>query len=135
MLDQELDVLRQHQDALIIIGGLFVAFLGGILRQMQILDGSLLQLLTIVVLITSPISIYYGKKVWGGAMERSMETLAIGLVFVLVDRIPQRVWIANNVQVYGLGVEFWAGFFNFLGAVGLIVVSYGFYRFWKVAQP
>lgn len=135
MLDNELEVLKDHQDAVIIGGGLSVAILGGLLRQMQMLNGGVLQMLTLLVLLTAPVSIYYGKKVWGGAMERSMEILAIGLIFIIIDRIPQRVWLANNLKVYGLGIEFWAGFFNFLGAVGLVVVSYGFYRFWKVAQP
>ncbi|MFB6115549.1 MAG: hypothetical protein ABEK04_04585, partial [Candidatus Nanohalobium sp.] len=77
---------------------------------------------------------YSGKKVWGGEMEKSIELVAIGLICVIINRIPQVIYGINSLDVFGLGIRFWAGFFNFLGAVGFAIVSYGFYRFWKVAQ-
>ncbi len=122
------------QDYMIIFGGLAVAVLGGILRHLYILDGGAIYILTIAVLLTAPISIYAGKKVWGGEMAKNMELVAIGLGAVIINRIPQVTYTVNQLDFLGLSIRFWAGFFNFLGAVGFAIVSYGFYRFWKVAQ-
>jgi hypothetical protein len=124
----------EREDYLIILGGISIAILGGILRHMYILDGGAIYVLTLVVILTAPISIYSGKKVWGGEMAKNMELVAIGLGCVIINRIPQVVYQLNALDVFGLSIRFWAGFFNFLGAVGFAIVSYGFYKFWKVAQ-
>lgn len=124
-----------REDYVIMTGGLTVAVAGGIARQIGLIDSSMTQLLTILVLVTAPVSIYSGKKMWGGEMAKNMELVAIGLGAVIVHRIPEILWGSQFLQALGLTSPFWKGFFNFLAAVGFAIVSYGFYRFWKVAQP
>jgi hypothetical protein len=136
MADTDVNVTSKmdREDYAIIFGGIAIAILGGILRHLYILDGGAIYLLTLVVILTAPISIYSGKKVWGGEMAKNMELVAIGLGAVIINRIPQVVYQINALDFFGLSIRFWAGFFNFLGAVGFAIVSYGFYKFWKVAQ-
>ncbi|MFB6115550.1 MAG: hypothetical protein ABEK04_04590 [Candidatus Nanohalobium sp.] len=124
-----------REDYAIMTGGLTVAVAGGIARQFGLINSDMTQLLTILVLVTAPVSIYSGKKMWGGEMAKNMELVAIGLGAVIIHRIPEILWGAEFPQILGLTSPFWQGFFNFLATVGFAIVSYGFYRFWKVAQP
>lgn len=123
----------RKEDALILGAGLAVAVLGGIARQVGIIDNSMIQLLTVVVLFTAPVSIYSGKKVWGGELARNMVFVAFGLVAVIMQKLTFLFW-GKDFSVLGIGSTFWNGFFEFLGAVGFALVSYGFYRFWKLAK-
>lgn len=136
MSDSEVSVTSkmEREDYIIIFGGLAIAILGGILRHLYILDGGVIYVLTLLVILTAPISIYSGKKVWGGEMAKNMGLVAIGLGAVIINRIPQVVYQVNALDIFGLSIRFWAGFFNFLGVVGFAIVSYGFYKFWKVAK-
>lgn len=126
--------VRDYEDYIIVFGGITVAIMGGLLRHMYVLEGNVIYFLTLLVLLAAPVSIYFGKKVWGGEVGRTFELVSIGLVCVMVNRIPQITYNLTNWNILGLSVRFWAGFFNFLGAVGFAIVSYGFYRFWKVAK-
>lgn len=124
-----------REDYAIMTGGLAVAVVGGIARQIGLISGTATQLITLVVLLFAPVSIYSGKKLWGGEMAKNMELVAIGLGTVIIHRVPELIWGSRFLQSIGLTSPFWKGFFNFLGAVGFAIVSYGFYRFWKLAQP
>ena len=127
-------VVDKYEDYIIVFGGILVAIIGGLLRHMYVLEGNVIYVLTLLVLLAAPVSIYFGKKVWGGAVGRTFELVSIGLVCVMINRIPQITYNLTSWNFFGLSVRFWAGFFNFLGAVGFAIVSYGFYRFWKVAN-
>ncbi len=133
MADDDDDFTRE--DYAIMTGGLAVAVVGGIARQIGLISGTATQLITLVVLLFAPVSIYSGKKLWGGEMAKNMELVAIGLGAVIIHRVPELIWGSQFLQSIGLTSPFWKGFFNFLGAVGFAIVSYGFYRFWKLAQP
>jgi hypothetical protein len=124
-----------REDYVILTGGLGVAVAGGVARQLGLISASLTQLITLLVLVTAPVSIYSGRKLWGGEMAKNMELVAIGLGAVILHRIPEIIWGSGFLEEIGLASAFWVGFFNFLGAVGFAIVSYGFYRFWKLAKP
>ncbi|MFB6180925.1 MAG: hypothetical protein ABEJ93_03535 [Candidatus Nanohalobium sp.] len=123
-----------RKDYAIMTGGLTIAVLGGVARQVGLISSSVTQLITLLVLITAPVSIYSGRKLWGGEVAKNMELVAIGLGAVILHRIPELLWGSKFLAQLGLSDPFWKGFFNFLGAVGFAIVSYGFYGFWKVAK-
>jgi hypothetical protein len=124
---------ERKENAIILSIGLLVAIFGGLARQTGLITNSNIQLLTVLVLFTAPVSIYSGKRVWGGELAQNMEIVAIGLVAVIVQKVPGILW-GSQMSFFGLEPSFWTGFFNFLGAIGFALVSYGFYRFWKLAQ-
>lgn len=122
----------RKENALIITAGLGIAVLGGLARQAGVINNRTIQLLTVIVLFTAPVSIYSGKKVWGGELAQNMGFVAVGLVAVIAQKIPVLLW-GSQISLLGLSPSFWTGFLNFLGAIGFALVSYGFYRFWKLA--
>lgn len=121
------------EDTAIIAGGLLVAVIGGLATQLGVISTSMIQFVSIIVLLTAPVSIYSGKRLWGGEVARNMQFVAIGLTAVIFKMVPDILW-DGGVSFLGLGASFWTGFFNFLGAIGFALVSYGFYRFWKLAK-
>lgn len=122
------------EDVMIIAGGLLVAVLGGLATQLGVITTSMIQFISILVLFTAPVSIYSGKRLWGGEVARNMQFVAIGLIAVIFKMLPGILWNGSPAALFGLGADFWTGFFNFLGAIGFALVSYGFYRFWKLAK-
>ncbi|MFB6174791.1 MAG: hypothetical protein ABEJ87_02340 [Candidatus Nanohalobium sp.] len=124
-----------REDYAIMTGGLAVAVMGGMARQMGFISVKTTKLITLIVLLFAPVSIYSGKKLWGGEIAKDMELVAIGLGAVIIHRLPEILWGSKFSDSLGLSDPFWKGFFNFLGAVGFAIVSYGFYRFWKLANP
>lgn len=130
----ELEDIPVSEDALIISGGILTAILGGVATQMGLITTKTIQLISVIVLFTAPVSIYSGKRVWGGEVAKNMQFVAVGLIAVIFKMLPGLMWPGSKMTLLGLGNSFWMGFFNFLGAVGFALVSYGFYRFWKLAK-
>ncbi|MFB6204430.1 MAG: hypothetical protein ABEJ75_02185 [Candidatus Nanohaloarchaea archaeon] len=130
----EIEDLPLSEDAIIISGGILTAVVGGLATQMGVISPRMIQLISVIVLFTAPVSIYSGKRVWGGEVAQNMQFVAVGLVAVIFKMLPDLLWAGRKMTLFGLTNSFWMGFFNFLGAVGFALVSYGFYRFWKLAK-
>lgn len=89
--------------------------------------------------------IYLGRELWGGIVARNLEIIGAGMAIMMIEWIPHIGWHIQGARQAAqggspmpawLGIPgfWWFGFFHGLVMASFIVITYGFYRFWKSGQ-
>ncbi|MCJ7429397.1 MAG: hypothetical protein MUP66_03315 [Candidatus Nanohaloarchaeota archaeon QJJ-5] len=134
-----------QRDYLLIIGAVLLSAVAGVLVR-GISSIETIAMMTIVLtggaaiaVLGALIAIYKGRKLYGGAIARNLEVIAVGLILFIVSYLPHVVWhvigLSNDNALgpawIGLSESWWTGFYHFGALMFFLISIYGFYLFWK----
>lgn len=90
-----------------------------------------------IPILPALVFLYLARKLWGGDVARYLDFIAVGLIINLLMFPVHLQWhmaemTAGALPAWGgLSPNFWYLFFHGLTAYSFVMLSYGFYLFWK----
>lgn len=124
-------------------GGILLSLIAGYLAHIGSLSRATVDALamwlprfSIVVILMGVVFIYLSRDRLGGSVSRNLSVVAAGFLIYGFIYWPHKVsWHGTGEPAWlGISAGAWQTTFHLLTVSTLVIVAYGFYLFWQMAQ-